>query len=176
MSATKKTSGLDAAAKVLSLATVPLNVQTVVERSIDKGLWKTKGKTPTATIYAAIIREIEKKGKEARFYKVARGLFTANDEDHKKAAKEHIEAEAKAEKAAAPKVVKPKAEKPAKAAPTPKAAAPKAEKPATPKVAKKAKPVAPKAAPEAPKAETPVTPPETAPAATEGAVAQVVTA
>jgi hypothetical protein len=34
-----------------------------------RGLWQTKGKTPTATIYAAIIREIAKKGKEAPFRK-----------------------------------------------------------------------------------------------------------
>ena len=35
----------------------------------------TSGKTPSATLYAAIIREISKKGKDARFAKVDRGRF-----------------------------------------------------------------------------------------------------
>ena len=46
-----------------------------VEQAIDKGLWSTSGKTPSATLYAAIIREISKKGKDARFEKVDRGRF-----------------------------------------------------------------------------------------------------
>ena len=47
----------------------------MVEQAIGKGLWSPGGKTPHATLYAAIIREISKKGKEARFKKVARGRF-----------------------------------------------------------------------------------------------------
>ena len=43
---------------------------------LAKGLWKTSGKTPHATIYAAIIREIQKKGSQSRFEKAARGKFT----------------------------------------------------------------------------------------------------
>ena len=70
-------SGLDAAAKVLADAGEPLNAKTMVERMLSKGLWKTGGKTPQATIYAAIIREIAKKGAAARFKKTERGLFTA---------------------------------------------------------------------------------------------------
>ena len=42
---------------------------------LAKGLWTTNGKTPEATIYAAIIREIAAKGKDARFKKVERGKF-----------------------------------------------------------------------------------------------------
>ena len=34
------------------------------------------GKTPAATLYSAILREIQTKGKEARFKKSDRGLFT----------------------------------------------------------------------------------------------------
>ena len=45
---------------------------------LDKGLWTTGGKTPHATIYAAILREIQTKGGEARFKKTDRGLFTSN--------------------------------------------------------------------------------------------------
>ncbi len=47
----------------------------VVEQAIEKGLWSPGGKTPHATLYAAIIREIAKKGKDARFKKVDRGRF-----------------------------------------------------------------------------------------------------
>jgi len=49
-------SGLDAAAKVLAESGEPLNCKTIVERAIEKGYWKTGGKTPAATIYAAILR------------------------------------------------------------------------------------------------------------------------
>lgn len=69
------TSGLDAAAKVLADAREPLKTKEMVARMLAKGLWQTKGKTPAATIYAAIIREIATKGSEARFRKVERGKF-----------------------------------------------------------------------------------------------------
>jgi len=68
-------SGLDAAAKVLADAGGPLNCKTIVERAIEKGLWKSGGKTPQATVYAAIIREIAKKGDASRFSKTERGMF-----------------------------------------------------------------------------------------------------
>ena len=42
------------------------------------GLWRSPGvKTPEATLYAAIIREISAKGTEPRFAKHDRGLFVA---------------------------------------------------------------------------------------------------
>jgi len=68
-------SGLDAAAQVLAEAGEPLNTAEMVKRMLEKGLWKTGGKTPSATIYAAIIREIAVKGSEARFRKTERGKF-----------------------------------------------------------------------------------------------------
>ncbi len=70
-----KLSGLDAAAKILAKAKEPMGCKDIVEQAIAKGLWSTGGKTPHATLYAAIIREIAKKGKDARFKKVARGRF-----------------------------------------------------------------------------------------------------
>ena len=70
----KRVSGLDAVAQVLKEAGEPLDAKTMTERAIAKG-WKTNGKTPAATIYAAIIREIAKKGKEPRFTKVDKGKF-----------------------------------------------------------------------------------------------------
>ena len=71
-----KMSGLDAAAQVLAEAGEPLDTKTMVERMLAKGLWETTGKTPAATIYAAIIREIAKKGDTSRFAKAERGKFT----------------------------------------------------------------------------------------------------
>jgi hypothetical protein len=57
------------------MAREPLNTAEMVKRMLAKGLWKTSGKTPAATIYAAIIREIAVKGGEARFRKTERGKF-----------------------------------------------------------------------------------------------------
>jgi hypothetical protein len=70
-------SGLDAAAKVLSTAKEPLGCGEIIERILEQKLWKTGGKTPAATINAAMLREIKGKGKEARFKKVGRGKFAA---------------------------------------------------------------------------------------------------
>lgn len=69
---------LDIAVEMVARSKKPLGSKEIVERAIDRGLWTTKGQTPSATLYAAIIREIANKGKDARFKKVDRGLFTAN--------------------------------------------------------------------------------------------------
>jgi len=67
---------LDAAVQVLKTAGGgPLGCKEMVERMLAKGLWQTKGKTPAATLYAAIIREIAKKGAGSRFRKEGRGQF-----------------------------------------------------------------------------------------------------
>lgn len=68
-------SGLDAAAKVLQEAGEPLDCKTIVERAFEKGYWRSDGKTPAATIYSAILREIQAKGPQARFRKASRGKF-----------------------------------------------------------------------------------------------------
>ena len=70
-----KLSGLDAAAQILGKAKEPMGCKNMVEQAITQGLWSPGGKTPHATLYAAIIREISKKGKNARFAKVDRGRF-----------------------------------------------------------------------------------------------------
>lgn len=71
-------SGLDSAAKVLTDAGKPMRCKEIVDTAIAKGYWSSGGKTPHATVYAAIIREIAAKKKEARFKKVERGMFSAN--------------------------------------------------------------------------------------------------
>ena len=74
----KKVSAIDAAAKVLSESKKPLNCKELVEAMATAGLWQSpNGKTPHATLYSAILREINTKGKDARFVKSERGKFAA---------------------------------------------------------------------------------------------------
>ena len=72
---TKRTGILDAAAQILAKAKEPMGCKDLVEQAIAGGLWSTSGRTPSATLYAALIREIANKGKDARFEKVDRGRF-----------------------------------------------------------------------------------------------------
>jgi hypothetical protein len=75
----KKLSAIDAAAKVLADSPEPLNCKQLVETMAAKKLWTSPGgKTPHATLYSAILREIAAKGKEARFQKTERGKFAAS--------------------------------------------------------------------------------------------------
>jgi len=75
---TKRVSCLDAAAIVLSASDKPMRAIEMIAAIQAKKLWASpEGKTPEATLYAAIIREIAAKGKAARFRKVERGLFEA---------------------------------------------------------------------------------------------------
>jgi len=71
----KRPSLLDLAAEVLAEAKEPLDCKTIVEKVLASGRWQTRGKTPEATLYSAITREISKKGDDARFEKVDRGQF-----------------------------------------------------------------------------------------------------
>ena len=74
----KKMSCLDAAARVLAEAGEPLNAKQMIEAITTKGYWTSPaGKTPHATLYSAILREINVKGNEARFQKTERGKFAA---------------------------------------------------------------------------------------------------
>ena len=72
---TAKPGGLSAAVRVLEEAGEPLDCKNMVNLMLGKGYWKTEGKTPSATIYSAIIREIKEKGADARFRKTQRGKF-----------------------------------------------------------------------------------------------------
>ena len=69
-------SQLDAAAKVLGEATEPLTTKEMVEAMTTKGYWTSPGgKTPHATLYSAILRELQSKGEAGRFIKTDRGHF-----------------------------------------------------------------------------------------------------
>ncbi len=72
-------SALEAAAKLLSELKRPLRCGEMIEQMAAQGYWKSPGgKTPAATLHAAITREINSKGPDARFKKTGRGLFAAN--------------------------------------------------------------------------------------------------
>ena len=72
-----KLSALEAAAKVLSETKKALSAQEMIDAMMAQGYWTSpKGKTPSATLYAALTREIKIKGNQARFQKASPGHFT----------------------------------------------------------------------------------------------------
>jgi hypothetical protein len=72
----KKLGCLDAAAKVLSENGQAMNCKEMIDAMAAKGYWTSPGgKTPHATLYSAILREITTKAKESRFTKSERGKF-----------------------------------------------------------------------------------------------------
>jgi hypothetical protein len=72
----KKRSALDAAAKVLAEEGRAMTCQEMIEAMAAKGYWTSPGgKTPAATLYSAILREVATKGTNARFVKTQRGQF-----------------------------------------------------------------------------------------------------
>ena len=72
----KKASAIDAAVRVLEEAGQPMTCQEMIEQMAAKGYWTSPGgKTPAATLYSAVLREIATKGKESRFVKTDRGKF-----------------------------------------------------------------------------------------------------
>ncbi len=72
----KRRSALDAAAEVLRKAGKPMRSQELIMAMAEQGLWSSpNGKTPAATLYSALLREIQQKGSETRFKKTERGLF-----------------------------------------------------------------------------------------------------
>ncbi len=76
---TKRVSAIDAAAQLLAASKEPLGCRELIEAMAANGLWTSPGgKTPHATLYSAILREINVKGKNARFKKTERGRFAVN--------------------------------------------------------------------------------------------------
>jgi len=72
----KKLSALDSAARVLTESGQAMNCQEMVAAMAAKGYWSSPGgKTPSATLYSSILRELKTKGADARFRKTERGKF-----------------------------------------------------------------------------------------------------
>ena len=76
--APKRVTLLDATAIVLAEADEPMKAKAIWQAIAERDLYSTSGKTPYATIAAAVMREVAEKGKKARFVKTGRGLFAAN--------------------------------------------------------------------------------------------------
>jgi short subunit dehydrogenase-like uncharacterized protein len=75
----KRISAIDAAAQVLKTTGKPMRAQELITAMAEQKLWTSPGgKTPHATLYAAILREINTKGTAARFTKFERGQFAFN--------------------------------------------------------------------------------------------------
>ena len=71
-----KLSCIAAALKVLAESSEPLNTKEMIEAMESKGYWTSPGgKTPHATLYSAILRQLSK-GAESQFVKTERGRFT----------------------------------------------------------------------------------------------------
>jgi hypothetical protein len=69
---------VDAAIQIMKEVDEPMNTKRMVELVSERDLWQPSrgGKTPHATLYSAILREIRDKGDDSRFEKVERGKFT----------------------------------------------------------------------------------------------------
>lgn len=96
-----KLSQIDAALKVLGEHGGPMTCKEMVEAMSAKGYWSSPGgATPHATLYSAILREIQKKGAESRFAKAEKGFTLAGKPPAK------VAAEPKPARPAKPKTAK----------------------------------------------------------------------
>ena len=72
----KRLSCVSAALKVLGESSEPMNAQELITAMEAKGYWTSPGgKTPHATLYSAILRDLAK-GDDSKFVKTERGRFT----------------------------------------------------------------------------------------------------
>ena len=71
-----KLSALDAAARVLAESGQAMTCQELIAAMASKNYWTSPaGKTPQATLYSALTREIKTKKDQSRFRKAERGKF-----------------------------------------------------------------------------------------------------
>ena len=56
-----------------------MSAREMIKAMAEQGLWTSPGgKTPDATLYSAITREVSAKGADSRFQKTGRGRFASN--------------------------------------------------------------------------------------------------
>jgi hypothetical protein len=72
----KAMSALDAAVEVLKAKGEPMNCRAMIDAMKEQKLWSSDAPTPHATLFSALLREINKKGSASRFKKADRGHFT----------------------------------------------------------------------------------------------------
>jgi hypothetical protein len=72
----KKLSALDAAVRVLEESGQAMNCQELIAAMAAQGYWSSpRGRSPSSTLYSAILRELQSQGEQARFVKTQRGRF-----------------------------------------------------------------------------------------------------
>ncbi|MGH2369724.1 MAG: HTH domain-containing protein [Chloroflexota bacterium] len=67
---------LAAAEAVLASAGGPLHYREITRRMMDRGLWKTEGKTPDATVRAQLGTDVRKRGVASPFQHIGPGVFS----------------------------------------------------------------------------------------------------
>lgn len=63
---------------ILSESSVPLSAAQISEQLLSRKLWQTSGKTPAATVGAALYTDIKKFANGSFFVKAGKGLFALN--------------------------------------------------------------------------------------------------
>jgi len=69
----------EAAAKVLRDAGQPLTSREISDRILERGLWRTKGKTPHMTVASQLYTDIKKRGDASLFVRVGPNRFRLRD-------------------------------------------------------------------------------------------------
>lgn len=83
VSSTSQMTCLDAAYAVLTRLNKPMRTKAIMEQMVDRELWTSPGgSTPDATLTAAIIRDIAKRGEASRFKRGDRGYYAARHQKY----------------------------------------------------------------------------------------------
>ena len=69
---------LSAIEQVLADAGEPLHYTEITRRVLDRGLWRTDGQTPEATVNAQLTIHLKKHGTKARIRRVGSGMYELN--------------------------------------------------------------------------------------------------
>ena len=68
----------NAAIRILEESKEPLHYKEITKRAMEKGILKTEGKTPDASMNAQIVTEINSKGEKSAFIRTAPATFDLN--------------------------------------------------------------------------------------------------
>jgi restriction system protein len=68
-------SALSAVVALLTEVGTPLHYREITSCILERGLWKTEGKTPEATVNALLSVDIKKRGAQSHFQRTAEGMF-----------------------------------------------------------------------------------------------------
>ena len=70
---------LETAKEILKREKKPLHYREITRIAIEKGIIKTKGVTPEASMNAIIATDIKKKGMASDFLKIGKGVYSLNE-------------------------------------------------------------------------------------------------